>query len=138
MRDPKRIYDFCVRLAVAWENNCPDMRFGQFIVNAFGELGRDPFFKEDGEMIEFLEKWAKNNSPYHAPEEPKSKEEERKLKSCREVTLCKFPYATFEDHYQDGICTADVYGKHVIHCDDWNSCSACWDQDAPDEYQEDK
>lgn len=55
MRDPARIHKFCNRLAQAWLYH-PDWRFGQLIVNVFGELNRDPFFPEDEEMIEFIEK----------------------------------------------------------------------------------
>ena len=32
--------------------------------NAFVEMGRDPFFVEDDAMIEYLEKYARENSPY--------------------------------------------------------------------------
>lgn len=61
MRDPKRIRGFCNRLATAWES-APDLRFGQLICNAFGEMasrGRDPFFPEDDKMIEFIESYMK-------------------------------------------------------------------------------
>lgn len=63
MRDPKRIRKFCARLATAWEQ-LPDWRFGQLMVNALGTMGRDPFFPEDDEMIEYLEKYVEN-SPYN-------------------------------------------------------------------------
>ena len=63
MRDPKRIRKFCDRLAAVWEQ-LPDWRFGQLMVNALGEMGRDPFFPEDDEMIEYLEKYVEN-SPYN-------------------------------------------------------------------------
>ena len=55
MRDPERIYKFCGRLAKAWLYY-PDWRFGQLIVNVFSQLDKDPFFPEDDEMIEFIEK----------------------------------------------------------------------------------
>ena len=61
MRDPNRIYDFCNRLAAVW-SEFPDWRFGQFICNVFGAMqgkGRDPFFPEDNEMIEFIEGFVK-------------------------------------------------------------------------------
>lgn len=64
MRDPKRIRNFCNRLAAAWEM-VPDWRFGQLMVNALGEMGRDPFFPEEDEMIEFIENYVKKHSPYH-------------------------------------------------------------------------
>ena len=56
MRDPKRIRKFCERLATAWE--CyPDQRFGQVIFNVVSEMGRDPFYVEDDEMISIIEKY---------------------------------------------------------------------------------
>lgn len=55
MRDPRRIDDFCRRLAVCW-HQVPDWRFGQLMVNLFGAYGKDPFFPEDEEMIRFFEK----------------------------------------------------------------------------------
>ena len=62
MRDPKRIKDFCDRLAVVWENNVPDWRFGQMICNVFGEMAieQDPFFHEDDKMIEYIEGFFQN------------------------------------------------------------------------------
>lgn len=45
MRDPNRIRKFCEELASIWEIKCPDWRFGQLIVNIFGD--RDPFYMED-------------------------------------------------------------------------------------------
>lgn len=56
MRDPKRIRAFCNRLAAAWETN-PDFRFGQLVVNVFGLMYKDPFYAEDDEMIELIEKY---------------------------------------------------------------------------------
>ena len=55
MRDPARIQKFCNRLAKAWRQH-PDWRFGQLIVNVFGKMEADPFFPEDEEMIQFIEK----------------------------------------------------------------------------------
>lgn len=63
MRDPKRIKKFCDRLAKVWEN-VPDWRFGQLICNALGEMGKDPFFPEDDEMIEYLERYTKKSTPF--------------------------------------------------------------------------
>jgi len=75
LRDPNRIYKFCGRLAKAW-SMLPDWRFGQLMMNALGEMahgGRDPFFPEEDEMIEFLEKFCEG-SPYrmHSKEEKKN------------------------------------------------------------------
>lgn len=64
MRDVKRIDIFCKRLAKAWKKS-PDLRFGQFICNVFGAMassGRDPFFPEEDEMIEFIEKYCQSTS----------------------------------------------------------------------------
>lgn len=55
MRDPKRIKKFCDRLAKAWESAVPDWRFGQLICNILG--GYDPFFVEDDDMINGIEKY---------------------------------------------------------------------------------
>ena len=60
MRDPARIDEFCDRLKIAWKK-LPDWRFGQFMMNCLGSMnaqGRDPFFPEEPEMIEFIEKYA--------------------------------------------------------------------------------
>lgn len=60
MRDKKRIFDFCNKLAIVWEKECPDWRFGQMVCNIFGEMageGRDPFFPEEDEMIAYIEKY---------------------------------------------------------------------------------
>lgn len=62
MRDPERIDEFCDRLKVAWKR-LPDWRFGQFMMNCLRSMhaqGRDPFFPEEPEMIEFIEKYAEH------------------------------------------------------------------------------
>lgn len=64
MRDPARIDAFCDRLKVAWKK-LSDWRFGQFMSNCLGKMaatGRDPFFPEESEMIEFIEKYADDRS----------------------------------------------------------------------------
>ena len=60
MRDKKRIRAFCNRLADAWEQ-CPDLRFGQLMMNVFGRMGKDPFFPEDDEMIRCIERFVEEN-----------------------------------------------------------------------------
>ena len=60
MRDTKRIRKFCNELADVWEKKVPDWRFGQLMVNVLGEMaggGRDPFFPEEDEMMEFIKKY---------------------------------------------------------------------------------
>ena len=66
MRDPNRIRKFCDRLAKAWKK-VPDWRFGQLMCNALNDMGKDPFFPEDDEMIDFLEKYVDAHSPYYVP-----------------------------------------------------------------------
>lgn len=64
MRDIKRIRKFCNRLATAWEL-LPDWRFGQLIMNIFGQMkseGKDPFFPEDESMIEYIEQYIENHT----------------------------------------------------------------------------
>lgn len=56
MRDINRIDKFCARLAKAWKK-APDWRFGQLMVNCLGSMDRDPFFPEDDEMIQYIEKY---------------------------------------------------------------------------------
>ena len=77
MRDPKRIDEFCKRLKAAW-STVPDWRFGQLMMNALGEMantGRDPFFPEDDEMIEWIEQYLKKNMvlAHNRPFEEKKK-----------------------------------------------------------------
>lgn len=68
MRDPNRIDKFCGRLSRAWKN-VPDWRFGQLMSNLLSEYyeqtKRDPFFPEDDEFIEFIEKFTASNTPYN-------------------------------------------------------------------------
>lgn len=132
MRNPERIYEFCRRFAKAWKDNCPDQRFGQFIMNVFHDWNKDPFYPEDDEMIDYIEKWAENHSPYHKPEEPKSDR-----RTCRDVMLHTFPKAELSQPLS-GVCAAKVFGRQAINCNDWRDCEACWDQDAPEEYQEEE
>lgn len=57
VRDPNRIYIFCNELASIWATKAPDWRFGQMMMNVLGKMqsgGRDPFFPEEDEMIEFF------------------------------------------------------------------------------------
>ena len=52
MRDPNRIDKFCNELAEIWKTNCPDWRFGQFMINVLSSCDGDPWFYEEDEMIE--------------------------------------------------------------------------------------
>ena len=80
MRDPNRIKGFCNRLMQTWM--ClPDWRFGQLIFNVFSELGRDPFYMEDDEMIQFIENYISESRPQC------SYKEERTAEQCMEELL---------------------------------------------------
>ena len=59
MRDINRIYPFLARLGKVWEEQCPDWRFGQMMVNVLGEMPIDPFFPEEDEMIVYIENYFK-------------------------------------------------------------------------------
>lgn len=48
MRDVNHIDSFCKELIDLWKN-CPDMRFGQLVVNS---VGVDPFYIEDNDALE--------------------------------------------------------------------------------------
>ena len=56
MRDPSRILIFCDRLAAAWQK-VPDWRFGQFMLNILASSQKEPFYMEDEEMIQYIEKF---------------------------------------------------------------------------------
>lgn len=61
MRNPDRIDKFCNELAEEWKK-VPDWRFGQLITNVLGKMqseGRDPFFTEEDEMIEYFRNYFK-------------------------------------------------------------------------------
>lgn len=63
MRNKNRIKPFCDTLANIWGENVPQWRFGQLICNVFGEMasaGRDPFFPEEDEMINYFKNYFKN------------------------------------------------------------------------------
>jgi len=54
LRDSNRIYTFCDELAKLWATKVPDWRFGQLIMNVFGEMqdyGRNLFSMEEDEMM---------------------------------------------------------------------------------------
>lgn len=51
MRDKKRIKPFMEELAKIWEDNAPEWRFGQLMVNVLNSFDIDPFFIEEDEML---------------------------------------------------------------------------------------
>lgn len=56
MRKTERIEPFLEKLGEYWKK-VPDWRFGQLMVNFLGQLERDPFFYEEDELLEELEKY---------------------------------------------------------------------------------
>lgn len=62
MRNPNRLDDFYKELAEIHKKEFPNWRFGQFCCNFLGWLasakGKDPFFPEEKEMIEFVREYA--------------------------------------------------------------------------------
>lgn len=57
MRDPNRLYNFYDRLREVHITKFPDLRFGQFMMCVLRDMhsgGRDPFYVEDEEMIEYI------------------------------------------------------------------------------------
>ena len=64
MRDKNRIRKFCNELALIWEQECPDWRFGQLMMNVLGDMagnGIDPFFPEEEEMLNYFKKYFGGN-----------------------------------------------------------------------------
>ncbi len=60
MRDPKRIQEFCNRLAEIWTVECPDWRFGQLVCNVLD--GCDIFYLEEDKMLKkFADYFEKTN-----------------------------------------------------------------------------
>ena len=70
MRDPDRIDDFCRGLAALW-HKVPDWRFGQLICNVLGayqaQTGRDIFFPEDREIMDFMKKYFQSDEGGASP-----------------------------------------------------------------------
>lgn len=56
MRKVERIKPFLDKLGEIWERECPDWRFGQLMFNFISEYG-DPFYMEEDQFIEALEKF---------------------------------------------------------------------------------
>ncbi len=64
MRDPKRLDGFYDELKKIHQTHFPDWRFGQFCSNFFGwlmtEKGKDLWFPEEGEMLEYIREYSTN------------------------------------------------------------------------------
>ena len=68
MRNPERLDSVYLQLCEIHKKSFPDMRLGQFLLNALGWINstkkRDPFFPEEAEMLKYLKEYAKK-SPYY-------------------------------------------------------------------------
>ena len=65
MRDPNRLYGFYSELQRIHITHFPDLRFGQFCINLFSwiqaKTGRDPFFLEESNMIDYLHEYVEQS-----------------------------------------------------------------------------
>lgn len=60
MRNPDRLDEFYEELKKIHKEKVPDWRAGQLFMNVLGQMsseGRDPFFPEEDEMIEYFRKY---------------------------------------------------------------------------------
>lgn len=69
MRDVNRLDSFYAELKEIHKHSFPDMRFGQFMMNALGWINstkkRDPFFPEEDEMLDLIKEYANSNSMWY-------------------------------------------------------------------------
>lgn len=65
MRDPNRLDNFYAELCQIHKEYFPDWRFGQLCSNFFGWVmsakQRDPFFPEEGKMLDYLHEYCQKN-----------------------------------------------------------------------------
>ena len=64
MRKPERLDPFYAELKEIHKHSFPDLRFGQFMLNALGWIqsvkGIDPFFPEEDKMLNLIKEYHKN------------------------------------------------------------------------------
>lgn len=69
MRDPNRLDKFYDEMKEIHKKSFPDWRFGQLMSNFLGWLysvkGKDPFFPEEEDMIEYFKEYANCMSPLY-------------------------------------------------------------------------
>ena len=69
MRNPERLDKFYEELCEIHKKSFPNMREGQFLLNALGYinsvLNRDPFFPETAEMIDLFKQYANSDSMWY-------------------------------------------------------------------------
>lgn len=78
MRDKNRIYNFCHQLAYLWATHAEDLRFGQLVSNVFAKIqanGEDPFYLEEGDMIDRLKDYFGLEDGPHVVEEEGKREQ---------------------------------------------------------------
>ena len=72
MRNPKRLDSFYENMKTIHKKFFPDWRFGQLMSNFFGwlysEKGKDLFFPEEEEMINYFKEFAGETSPIYRGE----------------------------------------------------------------------
>ena len=69
IRDPEKLDSFYSQLCEIHKRSFPDMRPGQFLLNALGYINStlhiDPFFPESDELIELFKQYANSNSMWY-------------------------------------------------------------------------
>ena len=69
MRDPNRLDKFYDEMKEIHKKSFPDWRFGQLMSNFLGWLmtdkGKDCFFPEEEDMIEYFKEYANSVSPLY-------------------------------------------------------------------------
>lgn len=69
IRNPEKLDSFYSQLCEIHKRSFPDMRPGQFLLNALGYINsilhRDPFFPESDELIELFKKHANAKSMWY-------------------------------------------------------------------------
>lgn len=69
LRDVNRLDSFYAKLKEIHKKSFPDMRFGQFMMNVLGWISstkkRDPFFPEEGEILNLIKEYANTNSMWY-------------------------------------------------------------------------
>lgn len=69
IRNPEKLDSFYKELCEIHKQSFPDMRPGQFLLNALGyingTLQRDPFFPESDELIKLFKQYASSHSMWY-------------------------------------------------------------------------
>ena len=69
IRDPEKLDSFYTQLCEIHKKSFPDMRSGQFLLNALGYINStlhiDPFFPESDELIELFKQHANSKSMWY-------------------------------------------------------------------------